>query len=83
MEIEALKTFVEIVNEGSFRGAAQKLYTSNATVSLRMTRLVEELTFDPFIKKRGEIILSDKGQELLVIAREMMLLDEKIERLKG
>jgi len=83
MDINWLRTFVEIVNEGSFKGAAQKLYTSNATISLRMSNLTQELRFDPFVKKRGEIVLSDKGTELLTIAREMMILDEKIERLKN
>lgn len=82
MDITWLRTFVEIVNEGSFKGAAQKLYTSNATISLRMSNLTNELRFDPFVKKRGEIVLTDKGTELLAIAREMLILDEKIERLK-
>ena len=82
MDIEWLKTFVSIVEEGSFQGAARRLYTSNATISLRMSNLTAELRFDPFVKKRGEIILSEKGLELLTLAREMLILDDKISRLK-
>lgn len=82
MDNNWLRTFVEIVNEGSFKGAAEKLYISSATVSIRMANLANELRFDPFIKKRGEIVLSDRGMELLLVAREILLLEEKIARLK-
>lgn len=43
MELEQLRVFSAVADEGSFTGAARRLYISHSTVSRTVTALEEEL----------------------------------------
>lgn len=43
MELEQLRVFAAVADEGSFTGAARRLYISHSTVSRAVTALEEEL----------------------------------------
>lgn len=43
MELEQLRVFAVVADEGSFTGAARRLYISHSTVSRTVTALEEEL----------------------------------------
>ena len=43
MELEHLRVFAAVADEGSFTGAARRLYISHSTVSRTVTALEEEL----------------------------------------
>ena len=43
MELEQLRVFAAVADEGSFTGAARRLYISHSTVSRTVTALEEEL----------------------------------------
>lgn len=43
MELEQLRVFAAVADEGSFTGAARRLYISHSTVSRTITALEEEL----------------------------------------
>lgn len=43
MELEQLRVFATVADEGSFTGAARRLYISHSTVSRTVTALEEEL----------------------------------------
>lgn len=80
--LEWLRSFVAAVDYGSFKSAANHLFTSKATISLRMSALADELGFELFVKKRGTLVLTERGSHLLKIAREMIRLSDQIEGLK-
>lgn len=43
MELEQLRVFAAVADEGSFTGAARRMYISHSTVSRTVTALEEEL----------------------------------------
>lgn len=43
MELEQLRVFAAVADEGSFTGAARRMYISHSTVSRTITALEEEL----------------------------------------
>jgi DNA-binding transcriptional LysR family regulator len=43
MDLQLIRTFLEIISAGSFLEAANRVYVSQSAVSLRVKRLEEEL----------------------------------------
>lgn len=75
MELEQLRVFAAVADEGSFTGAARRLYISHSTVSRTVTALEEELgvrlverdnRFNA-LTKAGEI-LREEAEQLLSAA---------------
>ncbi len=74
MDINALKTFLEVAKTRHFGQAAQTLFVSQSTVSARIRTLEQTLGVDLFIRERGNIRLSAAGEALITHAKSMMTL---------
>ncbi len=73
MDLELLRTFVEVDKTRHFARAAENLHVSQAAVSARIAQL-EELIGQPiFTRSRNNIQLTSTGQQLLPYARSMLL----------
>ena len=65
MDIDALKTFLEVNRTRHFGQAAQNLYVSQSTVSARIRLLEEQIGLALFTRQRNNIQLTNAGQKLL------------------
>lgn len=74
MDINALKTFLEVAKTRHFGHAAEALFVSQSTVSARIKTLEDALGVDLFIRERGNIRLSVEGEALVTHAKSMMTL---------
>ncbi len=61
MDIQLIRTFLEIVAAGSFLQAAERLYVTQSAVSLRVRRLEEGLGRKVFIRGKSGIELTPAG----------------------
>ena len=74
VDINALKTFLEVAKTNHFGHAAETLHISRSTVSTRIHTLEEVLGVELFIRERGNIHLSPSGEALITHAKSMMTL---------
>jgi DNA-binding transcriptional LysR family regulator len=74
MDINALKTFLEVAKTRHFGNAAETLFVSQSTVSARIKTLEDQLGVDLFVRERGNIRLSPSGDALITHAKSMMTL---------
>lgn len=74
MDINALKTFLEVAKTRHFGNAADTLFISQSTVSSRIKTLEDVLGVDLFIRERGNIHLTPSGEALITHAKSMMTL---------
>lgn len=74
MDINALKTFLEVAKTRHFGKASETLFVSQSTVSARIKTLEDALGVDLFIRDRGNIRLSPGGEALITHAKSMMTL---------
>lgn len=74
MEINALRTFLEVAKTRHFANSAETLFVSQSTVSARIKTLEEELGVDLFIRERGNIQLTAAGEALVTHAKSIMSL---------
>lgn len=61
LSFEQLLSFVTIVDEGSFRGAARKLHKSQPTISTAIQHLELNIGFPLFKREQKKAILTQKG----------------------
>jgi DNA-binding transcriptional LysR family regulator len=72
-EVKKLQTFVAIVEEGSFTGAAEKLHIAQPWVSVQLKQLEEMLGLTLMERQKGKLLrLTAHGREFLEIARKML-----------
>ncbi|MFQ3245049.1 MAG: DNA-binding transcriptional LysR family regulator [Arenicella sp.] len=74
MDINALKTFLEVAKTRHFGNAAETLFVSQSTVSARIKTLEDQLGVELFVRERGNIRLSPSGDALITHAKSMMTL---------
>jgi DNA-binding transcriptional LysR family regulator len=74
MNIRQLETFVRIVELGSFAAAAEVMFTTQSTVSSRIRELERHIGVDLFDRSQHRAHLTQKGQELLPTAQQMVAL---------
>jgi len=74
MEIQALKTFLAVVEEGGILSAASRLNTVQSNVTTRIKRLEEEVGTQLFYRQGRKPILSPSGNVLLGYTREILQL---------
>ncbi|KAF7768808.1 hypothetical protein PCIT_a3309 [Pseudoalteromonas citrea] len=72
MDIELLKTFVEVVKTRHFGRAAENLYVTQSAVSFRIRQLEQSLGVDLFIRQRNNIQLTAPGERLLPHAKMIL-----------
>jgi len=72
MELEQLRVFAAVADEGSFTGAARRLYISHSTVSRTITALEEELGVRLVERDNRFITLTKAGETLREEAEQLL-----------
>lgn len=72
MDIEALKTFLEVNRTRHFGKAAENLYLSQSAVSARIRMLEENVGVPLFSRQRNNIHLTPAGERLLQYAEAIL-----------
>ncbi|MBP5693171.1 MAG: LysR family transcriptional regulator, partial [Bacteroidales bacterium] len=78
-----LKVFCEAAECLNFSKAAAALGISQPAVSKHIAKLEEELGYALFVRYDKSIILTEKGEQLLKIARSILDKYAEIDSLKG
>ena len=72
MSIRRLRTLVAVAEKGTFAGAAQSVFVSQAAVSMQMKSLEQELGAPLFDRKKRPPVLNPLGLVLVPRAREIL-----------
>jgi DNA-binding transcriptional LysR family regulator len=76
-DLDALRSFSEGMDSGSFARAAQRLNRSTSAVSAQLRKL-EEQAGAPILRKEGRgLVLTEAGEVLLSYARRMLALNDE------
>lgn len=79
MSLNNLKIFINVVDSGSITRTAEALFISQPAVSKAIKTIEEDLGVRLFFRdKKTGIKLTDTGERILIYARQMMLMEEKI-----
>lgn len=78
MDFKQLRSFVTVVELGSFTRAAERLYTSQPTVSAHIRALEEELHERLFIRTTKSLEITKRGRELYDYAVHILTLQDKL-----
>lgn len=79
MNLKQLEAFVQIADSGSFSKAAKDLFLTQPTISAHISALEKELNTRLFVRNTKEVRLSDSGTRLYDYAKQMVVLQKKIE----
>lgn len=71
MNLEYLKTFIEVINSGSFSEAARKLSISQPAVSFQIQKLEQELGVRLIDRRQKSVAMTEAGRRLLAFARRI------------
>ena len=63
MDLQLIKTFLEVSTTGSFGAAAGRLYVTQSAVSLRIHRLEDQLGRPLFDRTKSGVVLTAAGRE--------------------
>ncbi|MEX6508910.1 LysR family transcriptional regulator [Jiella sp. M17.18] len=77
LDLDQLRTFVAIVDAGSFTKAADDVFKTQSAVSMQMRRLEERLGVSLFERTGRTIRITDDGSRLLAYARRMLTLSQE------
>lgn len=82
MNYKRLETFVWVATLGSFRKAAERLYTTQPAISARISALESELGVKLFERDGGSspIMLTSKGKELLPYVEKILYQTEQLKK---
>lgn len=72
MELRQLQVFVEVVDAGSFKGAANRLHVTQPAVSYSIRALESRLGVGLFVRGQHSIRLTAAGESLLPRARSIL-----------
>ena len=78
MESKMLRSFIAVVDSGSFTKAAEKTYTSQPTVSAHIKALEEELGVQLIARDTKNLRVTRKGEELYECACRMLELQQSM-----
>lgn len=74
-----LRIFIQVAERGSFTQVANELYISQPAVSRAIKALEDELKVKLFFRdKRNGLILTDAGEKILLLARQMADTENRI-----
>lgn len=79
MNLKQLEAFVQIADSGSFSKAAKELFLTQPTISAHISALEKELNTRLFVRNTKDVRLSDSGTVLYDYAKQMIVLQKKIE----
>ena len=77
LDTDQLRSFLAIVDTGSFTRASQRVNKTQSAVSMHMRRLEEQLGRTLFIKQGRGVRLSQDGETLVDFARQMLRLEAR------
>ncbi|KZE94701.1 HTH-type transcriptional regulator CynR [Agromyces sp. NDB4Y10] len=80
MNLEQLRSFVEVARFGNFTRAAEELYLSQPSLSRQIAALEQSLGAELFHRARGGSTLTVAGESLLPLARRMLADAESVRR---
>ncbi|MFF2370880.1 LysR family transcriptional regulator [Agromyces sp. NPDC058110] len=80
MNLEQLRSFVEVARFGTFTRAAEELYLAQPSLSRQIASLEHELGAELFHRARGGSTLTVAGESLLPLARRMLADAESVRR---
>ena len=63
MDTELARTFLAVVDAGSFVAASQRLHVTQSTVSVRIQRLEDALGAELFVRHKGGAVLTPAGRQ--------------------
>lgn len=72
MDIQLLRTFIEVSKTRHFGHAADNLYLTQSAVSFRIRQLETQLGTALFIRQRNNVRLTEAGERLLPYAESML-----------
>lgn len=72
MQVNRLKYFVAVADQGNFSAAAEKLYTTQSAVSKQVMALERELGVTLFDRTHRRVILTKQGQVVLQYAEQIL-----------
>src|SRR6476661_2925062 len=75
LDTDQLRSFVAIVDTGSFTRAAERVNKTQSAVSMQIRRLEEMLGRPLFLKQGRGVRLSEEGEKLVDYARQMLQLE--------
>ena len=77
LDLDQLRTFVAIVETGSFTKAAEVVFKTQSAVSMQMRRLEERIGKPVFARDGRASRLTEEGERLLGYARRMVRLNDE------
>lgn len=77
MDIEQVKTFLQVAAHGSFLEAANRVHVTQSTVSARIQNLEQALGARLFIRNRAGAVLTPAGRRFLRHAKTLVLTYEQ------
>ncbi|MGR2751921.1 LysR family transcriptional regulator [Agromyces arachidis] len=80
MNLEQLRSFVEVSRFGNFTRAAEELYLAQPSLSRQIAALEKDLGAELFHRARGGSTLTAAGESLLPLARRMLADAESVRR---
>lgn len=84
MDLKQLEAFVQVINQGSFSRAAERLYLTQPTVSAHISALERELDCQLVLRTSKEALPTKLGQDLYIYAVQMLdLRSQAISQLRG
>lgn len=80
MNLDQLRSFVEVAEQGHFTRAAEALHLAQPSLSRQISTLEQNLGAPLFNRTPGRIALTDAGESLLPLARRMLADAESVRR---
>ena len=80
MNLEQLRSFVEVARFGNFTRAAEELHLAQPSLSRQIAALEQDLGAELFHRARGGSTLTVAGESLLPLARRMLADAESVRR---
>lgn len=77
LDLDQLRTFVAIAEQGSFTKAAESVYKTQSAVSMQMRRLEERIGRALFYREGRNSRLTEDGERLLHYARRLVQLNDE------
>ena len=78
MDFKQLRSFVAVVDCGSFTKAAARLYTPQPTVSAHIRQLEDELHERLFLRTTKSLAITPRGRELYEYAAHVLSLQDRL-----
>src|SRR5277367_3164813 len=75
LDTDQLRSFLAIVDAGSFTRAAERVHKTQSAVSMHVRRLEEQLGCALFVKQGRGARLSQEGEKLIDYARRIMQIE--------